>query len=197
MSDTVSIACSGAWDPGLTPSDAATLLQLAWDTVRWQVEGRVGAFDWSRYSVSSALQVPYATFVTLYRNAQLRGCIGALDAGQSVFRSVHANAMKAATEDPRFPALIDSEFDGLTMHVSVLSPAESLVSLSEFRVGEQGIIFASGAGRAVFLPGVAKAQGWTREDTARHLCRKIGLAEDAWRQGGSFQVFNTVEIKSA
>ena len=53
------------------------------------------------------------------------------------------------------------------------------------------LVFASGIaciradmkGRrsAVFLPQVAPEQGWTREQTLQHLCRKAGLPSDAWQ----------------
>ena len=51
------------------------------------------------------LQEPGATFVTLTRNGELRGCIGSLEAHRPLLVDVKANAQAAALQDPRFSPL--------------------------------------------------------------------------------------------
>ncbi|MBM4079922.1 MAG: AMMECR1 domain-containing protein, partial [Planctomycetes bacterium] len=36
-------------------------------------------------------------------------------------------------------------------------------------------------------------QGWNREETLQHLCRKAGLPLDAWKKDTTFYVF-TAEV---
>jgi AmmeMemoRadiSam system protein A len=185
----VRIVQSGAWSPGVNVVESETLLRLAWGTLRWQVGDRGGAFDFSAYTLTPALQEPRATFVTLHRKRRLRGCIGELVAREALYRSVHTNAIAAAAEDYRFEPLRAAELEGLDVAISILSPMEPIPSLAAFRVGEQGLVLERGRARAVFLPEVAVEQGWGPEATATQLCRKAGLADDAWRSGASFQVF--------
>ena len=42
---------------------------------------------------------------------------------------------------------------------------------------------------AVFLPQVAREQGWDLATTLTHLARKAGLPPDAWKEGAAFTVF--------
>ena len=53
---------------------------------------------------------------------------------------------------------------------------------------ESGIIVEKGANRAVFLPEVAVEQGWSKEETLRHLSMKAGMGPDDWRKGARFKV---------
>jgi AmmeMemoRadiSam system protein A len=186
----IQIEQSGAWSPGLTVSEARVLLRVGWDTLAWVTGPERGlGFAWGRYELSAALRERRATFVTLHRDGQLRGCIGTLTAVDPLAESVHRNAVAAATEDPRFAVLGAEELEGLEMSVSILSPSEPIGGLAEFRVGEHGLILERGGVRAVFLPEVAAEQGWSAEETAEQLCRKAGLAPRAWRAGGTFRVF--------
>ena len=59
-------------------------------------------------STSAALQAPGAAFVTLTRGGALRGCIGGLEAHQSLAADVCDHAYAAAPDDaggnPTFPS---------------------------------------------------------------------------------------------
>jgi AMMECR1 domain-containing protein len=46
----------------------------------------------------------------------------------------------------------------------------------------------------VYLPEVATEQGWTMEETLASLSQKAGLRPDAWREGATFQVFESVVL---
>ena len=59
------------------------------------------------------LAAPGATFVTLKRNGQLRGCIGSAAAFRPLAVDVVENAVAAAFRDPRFPPLTAAELDDL------------------------------------------------------------------------------------
>ena len=172
-------------------------MRIAWDSLRWFVGGRVGAFGFDGYAITPRLEMVWASFVTLHRGGMLRGCIGALVAEGPIYRSVHANAVKAASRDPRFEALGAEELAGLEVSVSILSPVEVIPSLAEFRVGEQGLILEKDGKGSVFLPEVAVEQGWGREETVAQLCRKAGLPVEAWREGAVFKVFSSAVLSRA
>ena len=73
-------------------------------------------------SVKPWLAEPGASFVTLTRQGELRGCIGTLEAHRPLGIDVRENAVAAAFRDPRFMPLSRAEFDDIRVEVSLLSP---------------------------------------------------------------------------
>ena len=131
------------------------------------------------------LRAVRASFVTLNRQGMLRGCIGHLEATLPLVEDVAENAFSAAFRDPRFPPLGDNEYDGLELHISVLTPAEPLSCESEsdllrqMRPFQDGLILEEGLQRGTFLPSV-----WEQlpdpHDFLRHLKLKAGMPVDYW-----------------
>lgn len=126
-----------------------------------------------------------AAFVTLHRHAQLRGCIGSLEAYRPLACDVAENAYAAAFRDPRFPPLTAAEWGEVALSISVLTPAEPLSCASEeellalLRPGIDGVILAEGDHRGTFLPAVW-AQLPEPRDFLRQLKRKAGLSAEHW-----------------
>ena len=128
-----------------------------------------------------------ATFVTLQKHHQLRGCIGMLEAVRPLAEDIAENAFLAAFKDPRFPPLADDEFGELEIHLSILTPAEPVSFTSEqnlitqLQPGIDGLILEEGRRRGTFLPSV-----WEQlpepEEFLRHLKQKAGLAADYWSE---------------
>jgi AmmeMemoRadiSam system protein A len=185
---------SGSWTPGLTDAEKKTLFALANDTLKWCVEGQRGPFDFKKYELTPLLKADMATFVTLKLNGDLRGCIGSLAPVEALYRSVHNNAVNAALRDPRFTPVQTRELSHLEVDVSLLSPIRDIPSFADFKLGRQGIILEKGRYRAVYLPEVAPEQGWTVEETLTSLSHKAGLPADAWREGATFKVFESVVL---
>ena len=183
---------SGGWSPGLGEPEQETLVSIAEASVQWAVRPGETEFDFERFEVTPRLRHTAATFVTLLAQGRLRGCIGCLQPTDPLFRSVHENAVNAALHDSRFRPLSARELSGIEIKVSVLSPIREIPSVDALVIGEQGIILEKGASRAVYLPEVAKEQGWDREQTLSSLSAKAGLARDAWRTGCRFSVFESV-----
>ena len=131
------------------------------------------------------LREPGATFVTLQKAGELRGCIGSLTAHRPLGDDVKHNARAAAFLDPRFRPLGLREFDDVIVEVSLLSPATELHFtdepdlLRQLRPGEDGLILEGDGQRGTFLP-----QVWDDlpepADFLRHLKRKAGLPADFW-----------------
>jgi AmmeMemoRadiSam system protein A len=131
------------------------------------------------------LHVPGASFVTLKIDGELRGCVGSLEPRRALGEDVCSNAISAAFEDPRFPALRASEFPRLQIEISHLSPTEKLDVVSEsealrvIRPGVDGLVVEFGGRRGTLLP-----QVW--EDLADpaeflgHVKRKAGLPGNFW-----------------
>ncbi len=126
-----------------------------------------------------------ATFVTLEKHKQLRGCIGTLEAIRPLLEDVTQNAFAAAFNDPRFPPLQRNELDDLAIHISILSPAEPMTFNSEqdliaqLRPGIDGLILEDRGRRGTFLPSVWESLP-NPEDFLAQLKLKAGLPETYW-----------------
>ena len=128
-----------------------------------------------------------ATFVTLHKHGQLRGCIGTLTAYQAIYQDVIEHAIAAGTQDFRFPSMQENELDQLHYEISILSKPEPLPYsssedlLNKLQVGVHGVVISSGFQRATFLP-----QVWDslpqKDEFLNHLCKKMGAAANAWRK---------------
>lgn len=126
-----------------------------------------------------------STFVTIYRNGELRGCIGTLKPSVSMREDIKYNAVSAAFHDHRFPPLTPEEYDDIHIEVSVLTEPVALKYedgadlLTKLNPKKDGVIINKGAARATFLP-----QVWDQlpepEEFITHLCMKAGLPGDAW-----------------
>jgi AmmeMemoRadiSam system protein A len=172
----------------LTPDERQQLLRLARSTIEARVRRHEPPqIDLDR--VTESLASEGATFVTLTKAGQLRGCIGSLEARRPLIVDVQENAIGAAFHDPRFPPVRAREMAKLHVEVSVLSAAEPLAYdgeddlLAKLRPGIDGVVIERGWQRATFLP-----QVWEKlpapHQFLQHLCLKAGLSADAYRRPG-------------
>jgi hypothetical protein len=131
------------------------------------------------------LDEPGATFVTLRRHQELRGCVGSLEAERPLREDVATNARAAALRDPRFEPLTKAELHGLSVEVSLLSSPQSMTFRDEEDLVRQldatreGVLLELGHRRATFLPQVWEQLPEARE-FLRHLKAKAGLPADFW-----------------
>lgn len=146
------------------------------------------------------LNEPQATFVTLTKNAQLRGCIGSLIAQRSLYDDLVSNAKSAAFNDPRFPPLSQNEFPSTEIEISLLSQPQPLAYddvsdlKSKINVGSDGVILQYGYHRATFLP-----QVWEQlpsfELFFQHLCAKAGVSVACLEDQASIYTYKVEKIK--
>ncbi len=167
-----------------TPQQRQILLDIARRSIRHGLDQGV-ALQVQADDFEPPLRAVRACFVTLNLHAALRGCIGHLEASLPLVEDVAESAFSAAFKDPRFPPLAENEYDGLELHISVLTPAEPLPCDSEddllrqMRPFKDGLILTDGVHRGTFLPSVWEQlpEPW---DFLRHLKQKAGLPENYW-----------------
>ncbi len=141
-----------------------------------------------------------ACFVTLKINNQLRGCIGSLEAYQALVTDVANNAYAAAFNDPRFPAVSNSDYSQLHYHISVLTPPEDFPVTSEsdliskLQPGEDGLIISDKGHRATFLPSVWESLS-DPQQFVNELKRKAGLPVDYWSDTMQVQRYQAENIE--
>jgi AmmeMemoRadiSam system protein A len=124
-----------------------------------------------------------ATFVTLMKNGELRGCIGSLEPARALGEDVAENALGAAFRDPRFPAMSAAEWPQCRVEVSLLSTpkplrfADEADLLAQIHAGEDGLILEADGKRGTFLPQVWEGIS-DKPIFLKELVRKAGLPPD-------------------
>ncbi|NLL37406.1 MAG: AmmeMemoRadiSam system protein A [Fretibacterium sp.] len=118
-----------------------------------------------------------ACFVTIKRrDGALRGCIGTLAPAQdSLFSEITANAVSAATQDPRFPPMRSDELEDVVFSVDVLSEPEPVSDMAQLDAAVWGVIVSKGGRRGVLLPDLEGV-----DDVATQLsvaARKAGIRD--------------------
>jgi uncharacterized protein len=137
--------------------------------------------------LNPALKVRRATFVTLLKRGELRGCIGSLQAIRPLVIDVARNAYSAAFADPRFARVSAREIPALHVHISILSEPDAMSFTSEselvsqLRPGIDGLVIEDRGRRGTFLPAVWES---IPEPQAflNQLKRKAGLPETHWSE---------------
>ena len=185
------------------PTDAGLiLLPLA----RSAIAHRLGLDHPAVVERAAWLEEPGASFVTLTSGrlpgGPLRGCIGTLQAHRPLREDVEANAVAAATRDPRFPPLSRAELEDAIVEVSVLSAptalpvADEAELLARLRPGVDGVILSDAGHRATFLP-----QVWEQlpdpADFLAHLRRKAGLPAGHWGRGLTIETYTVTAWQEA
>lgn len=178
----------------LTDPERDCLREVAWQAVAAAARGEPApdpAAIAARLGLDGAVALgePRGAFVTLHEHGHLRGCIGVIECRLPLLRAVADNAAAAAVGDPRFQPVTADELSNLTLEVSALTSPRPVAGPDEIVIGRHGILLGKAGRRAVFLPQVAPEQGWDLPTTLGQLCRKAGLAPDAWRTGVELSVF--------
>ncbi len=162
---------------GWMEHDVDPLVALARQTVETYV--RTGR----KLSVPAGFPEKYlnrraGTFVSLHEHDELRGCIGTIGpVRESIAREVIENAVAAATEDPRFPAVRPDELDFLSYSVDVLGDPEPIDSLIQLDPKRYGVIVSRGWRRGLLLPDLEGVD--TAIDQVAIAKRKAGIYDDA------------------
>src|SRR5918912_712565 len=174
-----SAAQEAAADSAEDTLDYADLPRLARRTVEVFVgEGQVSAPP--RLSADSPLRQPAACFVSIKtEHGDLRGCIGTIEPTHpSLAEELIANAVSAATRDPRFLPITPPELPHLRFSVDVLSTPEP-ARLEDLNPDIYGVIVTDAAERqrGLLLPAIEGVE--TVEQQVSIATHKAGLRPDA------------------
>ncbi len=140
-----------------------------------------------------------ATFVTLTKGEELRGCIGSLLPKQAVALDIAQNTYSAANEDSRFKPITLEELSEIKISVSFLSGYEKIIFNNEEDLLNQiipnvdGLVLRDGDRQGLFLPSVWK-QIPDKKEFLNNLKIKAGLSPSYWSDKVKIYRFRTVEI---
>ncbi len=159
-------------------SDRRSLLRIA----RAAIDAHVNGWPFHGVADADLDSRRGGAFVSLHKKGgALRGCIGHIEADDSLPRIVARCAVAACSSDPRFPAVATSELPQLLIELSLLGPLEPITSIAEIEVGRHGLVVEQGWHRGLLLPQVATEWKWGAERFLAETCRKAALPNDAWK----------------
>jgi AmmeMemoRadiSam system protein A len=131
-------------------------------------------------SADSLLRQPSACFVTIKTlSGDLRGCIGTIEPDRpTLAEEIVANAVSAATRDPRFHPVTAEELDGLRYSVDVLMKPEP-ARFEDLDPARYGVIVENETGtrRGLLLPAIAGIE--TTQEQVQIAARKAGINPDS------------------
>jgi AmmeMemoRadiSam system protein A len=165
--------------------DEHPLVQLARRAIEaWVRDGRVIE---PPDPLTPELAEQAGAFVSLHCRGQLRGCIGTIEPSQiNVAQEIIANAIAAATRDPRFPPVGPEELRGLEVKVDVLTSPEPISGPEQLDPKRYGVIVQSGWRRGLLLPDLEEVDTVEYQvDIAR---RKAGIGPRESAQLYRFEV---------
>lgn len=126
-------------------------------------------------------------FVTLYKNGNLRGCVGYLAVKLPLYDSIYRLARDAAFNDQRFDPLTVDELNDLTIEISILTKPERILVkrsadyLSKIEIGQDGLIVENSGRSGVLLPHVFVENNCDALQAIEMTCQKAGLHAHAWK----------------
>ena len=125
-------------------------------------------------------------FVSIKKDGQLRGCIGTFEPSRStVAEEIIANAISAATRDPRFLPISPPELERLSYSVDVLTTPEP-AEFAELDPKKYGVIAECGWKRGLLLPDLEGVD--TAKEQVSICCQKAGIAPNEPVKLSKFQV---------
>lgn len=125
--------------------------------------------------VDNFLKKPAGVFVTLKKENELRGCMGTFRPVQkNAAYEIVSNAMTAAENDPRFPAVQKEELSQIEISVDILSDPEKISSEDDLDPKKYGVLVQGGHQTGLLLPELEGID--TVEKQINVARKKAGLA---------------------
>ncbi len=169
----------------LTDKEKKQLLKLSREALEY-IFKTGEEIDLSELKMPDKLKEEKATFVTLTKNGQLRGCIGKLLPKKELYKDIIENTYSAAFADYRFQQLRKEELDQIKIEISILTKPELLKYkdhedlIKKLNETKPGVILEHELSSATYLP-----QVWDEikdiKSFLSSLCAKAGLPDDMWK----------------
>jgi AmmeMemoRadiSam system protein A len=181
----------------VSEKDREVLLQLSRNAIKTTV--RKGRQLPVVHSLSLLLRQKRGVFVTLWKEGDLRGCIGFPYPVKPLVEAVQEASISAALQDFRFPPVLEEELSRIEIEISVLTPPQP-IKPEQIKVGIHGLIVKKGDASGLLLPQVAMDYHWDSMTFLEQTCVKAGLPKSAWKKGCQIlafeaQIFAEVDLK--
>lgn len=125
-------------------------------------------------------------FVTLWKNKELRGCIGFVQP-RALNQAVYEAAKSSAFSDFRFSPVKEDELGKIKIEISILTIPEDVRDIKEIIIGRDGLICNYLGYHGLLLPQVAVESKMNKIEFLEALCNKAGLPKNTW-QNKNFKI---------
>lgn len=174
-------ARQGLTFPNNQPEDASIYTRLARKAIRhYLLTGDSLELEFPE----PPLDRPAAAFVSLKQDDQLRGCIGTIEPKyEHLGAEIIANAIAAATTDPRFDRVTIAELEELSISVDILSQPVP-ATYSQLDPSRLGLVAQWRGRRGLLLPNIPGVD--TPEEQLEIVLRKAGIPREKAREASLF-----------
>ena len=170
----------------LSIEDKIQLLRFARNALELYItENSIPNYDEAEINPANLNQM--GAFVTLYKNGELRGCIGHIESDKPLYKTIQSLTISSATKDYRFKSVKQDELSSIEIEISVLTPMKKISSINQIEIGRHGIYIKKGFQTGTFLPQVANETGWSVEDFLGRCARdKAHIGWEGWKDADLF-----------
>jgi len=170
----------------LSREDKIQLLRFARNALELYItENSIPNYDEAEINPANLNQM--GAFVTLYKNGELRGCIGHIESDKPLYKTIQSLTISSATKDYRFKSVKQDELSSIEIEISVLTPMKKISSINQIEIGRHGIYIKKGFQTGTFLPQVANETGWSVEDFLGRCARdKAHIGWEGWKDADLF-----------
>ncbi len=170
---------------GIIITAMSPLVRLAKETV--ETYTRTGRVLETPKELTPEMKAKAGVFASIHKLGELRGCIGTFEPQEAnVAEEIIANAIRAATRDPRFPPVDADELKELDYSVDVLTKPELIKDESQLDPKKYGVIVECGYRKGLLLPDLAGVDSVERQ--IEICCLKGGITPDEPLKLYRFQV---------
>lgn len=167
--------------------DSTVLFKIARESIKtYLISGKKADFT-EVIKVYPQLLQKQGSFVTVYVEGNLRGCVGKIEGDGPLYKDITDNAVDAAFFDTRFMPVRSEEIPKLHIEISLLEKPKKLDYsdendlLTKLSAKKEGVLLQFMGRRSTFLP-----QVWEKIPNAKNflkeLAHKGGFAEDIWKE---------------
>jgi AmmeMemoRadiSam system protein A len=142
----------------------------------------------------NALMENKGLFVAIYKQGELRGCIGSILPVMPIWQACMENARSATYKDPRFAPLAIQELDHISFEITIIDIPRPFSDISELEEGIHGLILTKGFQKEVFLPGALKELPHNIEGIFARLRAKADMSDDDPNAPEQWELFHAEVI---
>ena len=182
---------------GLSSFDKSVLIDLARNAATAFIQK--GLHDEHAVDIGGlpkALMEKKGLFVSIYKQGELRGCMGAILPVMPIWQACMENARSAAYKDPRVVPLAIHELDQISFEITLVDTPRPLSDISQLEKGIHGLILTKGSRREVFLPGSLKDLPHSIEQIFAGLRATVDMNDDDHDAPEQWELFDA-EVISA
>ncbi len=180
---------------GLSSLEKGVLIDLARSAATAFIQKGLGvepAVDES--GLPGALLEKKGLFVSIYKQGELRGCVGTILPVMPIWRACMENARSAAYKDPRFVPLAMHDLDHIIFEITLVDKPRPFSGTSQLEKGTHGLILTKGFRKEVFLPGSLKDLPNNIEEVFAGLRAKADMNDDDHDAREQWELFDAEVI---